>query len=364
MNFKDITNRLTATLEKYQSMLIYIKGSPDPDVIASSFALKILGDKLGVKTNIVALTEISLPQNKAIIDDLNIPIHFEKSIHNISNYDAYSILDHQSAYIKGISEKIPCAIHIDHHESVDELVKVDLKIAMEDVGSVSTIMALVLKELNTELNERQLTKVATALLYGIQTDTDRFKHATHLDYEAINYLYSYSDKEVINSVNGLPLPIEMIELLGEAIKNQVIYKDWLITGIGFIDESYRDNIALIADLLLDREKATTVTVFAGIEKNNKKGLTLDASMRTEDENIDLNEIIRQITSEGGARRYKGAYQIDLNYFVNCPDKSLLWDVINKTTIEVIKRERNRIHLTELKGFYRKFKKRVTKLLKI
>ena len=88
INFEEITNKLIDTIKKYQSILIFIKGSPDPDVIASSFALKIICGKYDVKSNIVALSGTSLPQNKAIIDELNIPIHFEKSVNNISNYDA------------------------------------------------------------------------------------------------------------------------------------------------------------------------------------------------------------------------------------------------------------------------------------
>lgn len=328
MNFEDITKSLINTLKKYQNMLIYIKGSPDPDAIASSFTLKVIGESLGVKSSIIAFTETSLPQNKAIIKDLNIPIHFEKSNLNLSTYDAYSILDFQSAYIKGISEKIPCAIHIDHHEAIDELVKVDLKIVMPYMGSVSSIMALILKEYENKLDKHLLKNIATALQLGIYTDTNSLKHAGHLDYEAINYLSFYSNYEDINNIIDIPYSIEMIKFLGDAIKNQVVYKDWLITGIGFIDESYRDNIALIADFLLNREKITTVTVFAGIEDNNKKGLFLDASIRTDAKNIDLNEIIKQISPDGGARRFKGAYQIDLDYFAMCPDKKLLWDVIH------------------------------------
>ncbi|MDY6935339.1 MAG: hypothetical protein SVZ03_14085 [Spirochaetota bacterium] len=362
MDFSETTKELIATLKKYNSLLVCIKGSPDPDAIASSLALKIISDKHGIKTDIIAFTETSLPQNKAIIDEFHIPIHFEKSISHILNHDAYAVLDHQSAYIKDIPSTIPCAIHIDHHEIVNDSVNVDFKIIMEEVGSVSTIMALFLHELEIELDECQLKAVSTALLYGIQTDTDNLKHANELDYEAIKYLSRNSDSEIINRITGIPLTRKMIEFLGDAIKNKYIYKDWLITGIGFIDESYRDNIAIIADFLLNREDVTTVIVFAGIRKNKKRGLTLDASIRTEDENIDLNELIKKISSEGGARRYKGAYQIDMDYFTNCPDQNLLWTIINNTTIEVFKKQRDIIYLIELKGFFNKYKNRIKKFI--
>ncbi|MDY6968056.1 MAG: hypothetical protein SVR08_05310 [Spirochaetota bacterium] len=361
-NFEEITNKLINVIQKYRSILIFIKGSPDPDVIASSFALKIICDRYNVKSDIVALSATSLPQNKAIIDELNIPIRFEKSINNISHYNAYSILDYQSVYVQGISEKIPCAIHIDHHEAIEELVKAEFALIMQDVGSVSTIMTIILENLGYDNIKHLITKVSTALLYGIYTDTDGFKLASDLDYKAINYLSPYYDRTIIKNVVDLPFSEEMINYIGEAIRNQEIYKDWVITGIGYLDESQRDYIAIIADFLLSREKVTTVIVFAAIEKNKKTRLTLDASIRTKDKNIDLNNMINQISAEGGARRFKGSYQINLDYFAYCSDKIMLWDLLNNTTIEIIKKSRDRVYFSELKDIYGKLKKRISEIL--
>jgi len=358
MNFLDISNQITSTILQYSNILLYIKGSPDPDVIASSFALNIICDELGVKSKIVASLGTSLPQNKAVVNGLNIPIHFEKNIHGISNFDAYCIVDHPSAYVEGLSENCRCAIHIDHHEPIEEKVEVDVKFVTDKAGSVSTIMALILKELNLISNETLKKKIATALLYGVQTDTNDFQHATHLDYEALNYLSHYSDRKIIHKITDLPLSKQANELIDTAIKNQIIYKDWLITGVGLLNETLRDNIAIIADLLLSRESIKTSVVFAIIEKKSLKSLTLDVSLRTTDENLNLNEFIKNITKEGGARKFKGAYQVPLDYFSNCPDKGLLWNLSQATTIEVIKKQIDIIPFIELKNMFNNFKEKV------
>lgn len=357
MDFNAIAKRFLETIKESKYILIYIKGSPDPDVIASSFAIKIICDKVDVKAKIVSVKKPSLPQNKAIIDDLRIPIHFEE-LSSISNFDSYIVPDHQSALVQGVSYKIPCAVHMDHHEPVDEDIPIKLKITLDEAGSVSTIMALILNELSLDLGDSLLTRVSTALLYGIKTDTDNYKHATHLDYQALSYLSKYFDRDEIQNIADIPITDEMGKLIAVAVKNKIIYKDWLLSGIGFINESNRDSIAIIADLLLQNENVSTTIVFAAVQKNNDSGLTLDASIRTENENLDLNELIKSINSEGGGRRFKGAYQVNLDYFTNCPDREMLWETIKTTTIEVLKKHRDAIHIIELRGSYKKIKRRI------
>ena len=146
MDFQDILKKLISTLKKYTSILIYIKGSPDPDVIASSYALSSICDNIQIESRITCPIKPSLPQNIAIIDDLGIPIHFEESPMDIENYDAYCILDFQSVYISGITGKIQCAVHIDHHEPVEENIEIDFNLVLEEAGSTSTIFAFIIKE--------------------------------------------------------------------------------------------------------------------------------------------------------------------------------------------------------------------------
>lgn len=363
MNFKELSEKLVRVLREYQNLLIYIKGSPDPDAIGSSFALKIICDKLDIKSSILATIEPSLPQNRALIEKLNIPVNFISKFEDSDPWDSYAILDHQSVHLENITGKIPCAVQIDHHESVEEKEPIGLKITSEKVGATSTIMALILGEIELVLTEKERKRVTTALQYGIQTDTNHFVHATDLDYDALKYLSLFSDNNILQEILGIKLPEKAIKLFGRAIKSKHIYKEWLIAGIGFVDESLRDSIALIADFLLEKEKVSAVIVFAAIEKDHRKKLTLDASVRTRDDGFNLDDLIKHISPDGGARRYKGAFQVNLDYFTSCPDRKLLWDVINQTTTATIKKQRDTLPIMELKTSFTKIRNKFLGLFK-
>ncbi|MBN2039110.1 MAG: hypothetical protein JW864_03655 [Spirochaetes bacterium] len=366
MDINELTNELLRVLLKYRSLLICIKGSPDPDVIGSSYALSVICGKLGITYRISCAMRPSLPQNKAIIKNLNIPIYFEESVEDVRKYDAYAILDFQSAQINGISGIIPCAIHIDHHDPIEENIDIDYKQVIVEAGSVSTFFALVFKELNQnkmKFDKQALINVSTALLYGIQVDTDSYKHATHLDLEALNYISNYSDKKIIECITEIPLPGYVLRLIVRALKNKTEYKSWLIAGIGFIDESERDSIAIIADNFVEKFNCSLAVVFAIIEKKKPYGLKLDASFRTEDENINLNKLIHIISDSGGGRKFKGAYQVNLDYFAASPDKDLLWELVESTTVAKLKKIRDEAQLSKIKGFYSKIIYRAGKIFK-
>lgn len=352
MDFKQLALELTETVKKYRHLLIYIKGSPDPDAIAASYVLKLICEHYGTRATINSPVYPSLPQNIKIIKDLHLPIHFETP-ENKNRYDAYVVLDHQSIAADGVTGIIPCAIHIDHHEPVEAKTPIDFKIVMQEAGSTSTIMTFIMKELGSELNLKKgfRKKIATSLYYGIQTDTDNFQHAGPLDQEALKIISLECDRQLIHGLSSLPYSREFMDFFNLALQNQIIYKDWLISGIGYINEKYRDSVPIIGDFLLKREDISTAVVFSIVEK--KKGLILDVSFRTKKKNFNLNALIKRITSEGGARKFKGAYQVNLDYFVHCTDKDQLWKVVYMTTIDVLKKQRDARGLEYVKNYLRR-----------
>lgn len=361
MNIRELSLKFINALEGYRALLILIKGSPDPDVMASSFALKAVCDHLGKRSNIIALSELSLQQNRALVDELHIPVHFQKPPLSPAEYDAYAVLDHQSAFFKDLAGRIPCAVHIDHHEEGAEEVRADFRLLLTDAGSTSTIMALFLRELDLPFNEALRTQISTALVLGIHTDTDGYRHAGELDYDALKYLALYSDNAIIERITDIPISETTVTLIARAQLNKEIYKDWLIAGIGIINESERDSIAIVADFLLEREKTETVIVFALITRDRGRGMTLDASLRTVNPKLNLDSVIKEISSEGGARRFKGAFQVNMDYFAHSPDMRMLWELVRTTTLEILRKKRDGIRFIELRGFYKKLRSSLARI---
>lgn len=347
---------LATSLTRFKKILIVIKGSPDPDAIASSYAMSVLCAALGISSTIVSMKKLSLPSNRAFVSILKIPIDFSPSALDIGTFDAYVVTDHQSPLIPELTEALPCAAYIDHHEPGGEAVKSDFILKDIDAGATSSLMALIIKDLDPAVDRQTMTSVATALLYGIYTDTDKYSHVHRVDYDALDYLSKFSDHAVFQKISSIPFSRKTLQLLKIATSHRVTYRDWLIAGVGYLDASHRDSIALIADFLLKRENFDTVIVYAAIEDGN--GLTLDASLRSNTERINLNDIIKRITSQGGARKFKGAYQINLDYFSACPDRRLLWDLLHLSTIEQLKLRRDEMDTIEIRGLYGRLKGKV------
>jgi nanoRNase/pAp phosphatase (c-di-AMP/oligoRNAs hydrolase) len=349
-------------VSKYKSIAIYIPGSPDPDAIASAYAIKLILKKLLIDSDIFAEKRLSLLQNQAFISRLQIPIAFGKDI-NLKKYQAYIVPDFQSNSIESIGDQIPCAAHIDHHAKSKDTVKADFSLIRTDAGSTSTLVALMVKNLNLDFSEQDMVAMTTALAFGIQTDTDKYNNITSLDIEALDFLSGFADKSILQGINSIPLSPETIRYYNLAKENEQIYKDWAFYGIGFIDAKNRDSIAITADMILKNSSHNVVAVYAIIENHKKRETYLDVSLRSASSAIDLNKVVKKITPNGGGRKYKGAYQVKLNYLQSTPDSDMLWQVVEAATLETLRRSRDTLYTRGIKNIYEKVKKRVTSILK-
>ncbi len=336
------------SVAKYKKIMIIIQGSPDPDAIASSFAIKELLKNISIDSEIFALKKISLSQNRAFIKFLDIRLKIVKELRP-ENFEAYIITDFQNNEVKGISEKIPCAAHIDHHQKDPERLPADFSLIKTESGSASTLVTLMLKNMDIKLSENQCKAVSTALMFGIQTDTDSYIHAGDIDIEALEFLSSRADMDIINRLNGIPMSGPTLSFYNRALTHGTVYKEWGFYGIGYIDIEHRDSLAIAADLLLKKSGLKTIAVYSIVSDSGKHELFLDVSLRTKSGNLDLNSLIKKITPTGGGRVYKGAYQIKLDYFRNAADRDALWGTVESVTVDWLKKSRDNAYLHELTG---------------
>jgi len=346
-------------VKKYKNIMIIIVGSPDPDAIASSYGLKCILSTVSVNSDIFITKKLSLSQNKAFVKYLQIPLIFKETL-TPQKYDAYIITDFQNNHVEGISGHIPCVAHIDHHAEIENEAA-DFSLIDTKSGSTSSMIALMLKDYSGNFNRKNLISVCTALMFGIQTDTNQYAHATKTDIAAINYLSEYADKKIINKLDGILMSSVTMSYYHRALENQYVYKDCHIYGVGYIDIGSRDSIAIAADLLLNKPDTQTAIVYAIVE--DKKELFLDVSIRSKLKNLDINALIKNITTTGGGRNYKGAYQIKLDYFKDCPDRELLLKIVGLTTVEKIKKSSHKISKSEISSLYESALKRVNSFFK-
>lgn len=352
----------SSAVKKFGRILIYIQGSPDPDAIASSHAIKIMLHRMNIESEIISGKKISLSQNRAFVRSLKIPLKTMIKP-DPENFDAYIVTDFQSNIIQGITDRIPCAAHIDHHEPDCAVADADFSLVRPDSGSTSSLVGLILKQSGLIFTEGEMRSMATALMFGIQTDTDDFMHTSEVDIEALRYLSEYADTEVIRRIEGIPLSPETMKLYRRAMEHMAVYKDWGIFGAGYIDIAHRDSIAITADLLLKNTGHRTVAVYALVEDKKKNDLFMDVSFRTVMETLDLNSLIKRITPTGGGRKFKGAYQVKLGYINACRERELLWQVAESATLKRIRDARDALQHYEIKNIPARALERLASFLK-
>lgn len=317
--------RLREVLEtvKNGKLGIFTHDNPDPDAISSAMALKEIARHYGVEADILYFGEISHQQNKAMVNLLEISLLPADDV-NLKEYKKFALVDSSAP---GANNSIPSTIKpsiiIDHHPADNvEGEFVDLR---NDVGATATILAGYLQDLKI-VPSRTL---ATALFFGIQTETEEFRKNTRTaDFTAAAFLYPFVDHEMIEKMEGPALSTETLDVLGTAIKNRQVFSSFMISFGGFIND--RDALPQAADFLLKLEGISTVLVF-GILKD-----TVYISARNKDVRINIGEVLKKafgdVGSAGGHAHAAGG-QIPLGIFGDVSDREML----SKLVTEAVKR---------------------------
>lgn len=328
------------TLEKAKGkkLLICIKGYPDPDNIASSLALEWLAQAHEVSTKIIYFDDISHHENRALVKKLDIDLEQWSSEFDVSSFDYFAINDSQSTDLP-ISLPARCELlcFVDHHKALGtvEAHFIDIR---EFSGSTSAIYAEYVQKSGLEFrgDTSEETKIATALMHGIRTDTDDYVNATPVDYKASEFLTPFVDKDLLSLISRQAISAKTMDLTQVALQHKDIRETYLFSGVGYVRDEDRDGIGQCADYLLHREGIETVIVY-GVVGNS----FIDGSLRTKSHTLDPDKWIKDVfgkkedgTWYGGGRKDKGGFQIPLGVFSKGRDRELLWILIKKTIDEL------------------------------
>lgn len=319
-------------------LLVCIKGYPDPDNIASALALQWLARHYEISTTIIRFEAISHHENRALVKKLDLDLEEYDERMDLSVYDYYAVNDAQTIDLP-IKLPVSCQLlaFVDHHKPLGQIpgLFVDIR---ETSGSTSAIYAeyLQLGPHKFMGNSADDTRVATALMHGIRSDTDNFANATDLDFKACEFITRYVDKDLLALISHQSIPAKTMDLTQIALQRKDIRGTYMFAGVGFVREEDRDGIGQCADYLLHREGIDTVVVY-GVVANK----FIDGSLRTKSHTLDPDKWIKDVFGAdpsgkyyGGGRKDKGGFQIPLGVFAHGNDKELLWILIKKTIDEL------------------------------
>ena len=327
-------------LEKVQGsrVLVIIKGYPDPDSIASALAFEYMAEYFKIECTILHFDQVSHQQNKVLVKKLGIEmIHYERSF-DWNSYDYLVFNDTQTPEIPITkSVEIPVLLLVDHHKNlgVQGVLHVDIR---EDVGSTSAIYTEYLMYAPDSLSNSngQGSRIATALMHGIRSDTDNFILASEMDFYASAYLSDIQDKDLLSLISHQSISEKTMDITQTALQNKDIQGTYLLSGVGYVREEDRDAIGQAADYLMRRQGIETVFVYGVVG-----GKFIDGSLRTKSDTLDPDKWLKDVfgTSQegrpyGGGRRDKGGVQVPLGVFSRCENKELLWTCV-QTMVEDI-----------------------------
>ena len=254
----DTTSRVGALLhrlEDRQQVLVLSHNNPDPDSMGGGFGLRFLLEKtLGLQTSFGFRGNIFRAENVEMVRTLGLGMVRYDDL-DLSRFDGLVIVDTQPGF--GHTE-LPTELAvdgvIDHHVPPPKAPEIDCyRDVRTDIGATCSIVAGYLMDLGLELPPR----VATALLYGLRTDTaDLSRNTSQLDEEAYMYLMARADRQALARIASPSLPKNYFAAFRKAMNATRIYGKVVVSSLGVTDNP--QIVAEMADLLLRLEGAEWV----------------------------------------------------------------------------------------------------------
>jgi nanoRNase/pAp phosphatase (c-di-AMP/oligoRNAs hydrolase) len=246
-------------------------------------------------------------QNQAMVKELEIPVRrliLDWEITDlIKDSDIIVAVDFHRPGANNIMPK-DCIPHIiiDHH-SVSEGVTADLAMVSSEYSSTSSMVASLLMSSDFGMSSR----VATALAFGIKTDTLGFtRNFNAVDVRALLWINAWVDKEKLRAIEMPPRSIEALESFATALNNKVHLGSIILAPVHNLVN--RDSLAQIADFLLPTQGVDTVVAF-GIRRNK-----VILSARSNNANLHVGKLLSTNFPEGlaGGHKSLGGGQIPFN----------------------------------------------------
>ncbi|HIH72956.1 MAG: Phosphoesterase [Thermococcales archaeon 44_46] len=327
-----LAKKLSEIKQKTDSLLIVMHDNPDPDAMASAAALQVIAQNMGLKATIVYGGEITHHENRAFVNLLGLDMRkVSPGSYEIKRYSAIALVDCQpngNLSILDDEDIRKIEIIVDHHQLLQNLEEKLPKSAFFDirpeVNATSSIMVEYLKHLNIEVNEL----LSTSLFYGIYIDTKKFSKLSHTDLEALEFLAGKVDYDILEKIESPDISTETAEVLARAILKRKVYKNIVISNVGFITN--RDAIPESADFLLRLEGVNTVLVFGIVDDR------IEISARTRDVRVNIGKVLKEAFGDigsGGGHPQSGGARIPLGIFKLAKDKESLLKLVEEAITE-------------------------------
>ncbi|MCR5802650.1 MAG: DHH family phosphoesterase [Clostridia bacterium] len=201
-------------LLEYENIVIQCHDNPDADALASGYAIKWFFEKNGKDARFIyrGRNKISKSNLLIMLEELEVPVEYVPELEE--EPDLLITVDCQYGQKNVTETKAKKVAIIDHHQVTVALP--EMSNIRSNVGSCATVCWNMLKEEGLNPNEKKV--LATALFYGLFTDTNRLSEVSHpLDRDMMDELIV--NKSIITAMVNSNLSLNELQITGKAILN-------------------------------------------------------------------------------------------------------------------------------------------------
>jgi nanoRNase/pAp phosphatase (c-di-AMP/oligoRNAs hydrolase) len=286
---------LKGNKKRLSPFLVLTHDYPDPDALASAFALQYLATrKYGIRTRIAYGGIVGRDENKKMVELLRLPIH-RLTQRDFRHYRGIALVDTQPAFGNNSFPGSKCAsIIIDQHPSVQPPAA-DFVVVDSDAGATSVILTEALLASKIEIPRN----LATALAYGILSDTlNLHRNSGPRTVRAYLAVLSFSDMTALAQIQYPTRAKGFFKSFVNGLAGAEIRRRLIVSHLGVVENP--DVVSQMADFLLTCEGMRWSFCTGRI-----RGF-LHVSLRGANPTMDAGRVLRGILSNAGQAGGHGA----------------------------------------------------------
>ncbi len=250
--------RLRAALGDATRCALLVQHDPDPDAIASALAIRAVLGFERADAPIITNGMVTRPENKRLIATLGIRVRrvAPRQLHRVG---ALVLVDVQPPYFGDALDQV--AAVIDHHPVAGQYGARYIDVRTSYGASATMATEYLLATGNAAL---LTTRLATALLYGIITDTKSLsRSASERDLEAFAFLFPRADHEALRRIQHPSYSPAALRSFGEALGRARVKDGLAYLHLGRLPAAEEHVVAQFADFALGMREAE-IAVVSGI----------------------------------------------------------------------------------------------------
>jgi nanoRNase/pAp phosphatase (c-di-AMP/oligoRNAs hydrolase) len=267
--------------QRLSPLLILTHDYPDPDALASAFALQhLVQSAFDIRARIAYGGELGRTENKMMVRLLRIPLHRMRKIW-LKHYPCVALVDTQPAFD---NNSFPGARHpamiIDQHAPVKPP---EAELVLVDPGCGAT--CVIIAEALLARREPIPPRVATALAYGILTDTLGLYRSQRPDVvQTYLKVLQQADITALAQIQNPTRSRRFFATLGQGILQALRFRKLLVSNLGPVETP--DLVSQVAEILLAFRRISWCLV------TGRYNGRLHASLRTTKVDREAGEVLR------------------------------------------------------------------------